>query len=44
MDTNRKIKYNYLQLKAISKVPKSEWSQRIKEVQEHNLDIKYYKD
>ena len=44
MDTNRKIRYNYPQLKAISKVPKLEWSQRIKEVQEYNPDIKYYKD
>ena len=44
MDTNGKIKYNYLQLKAISKVLKLKWLQRIKKVQEHNPDTKYYKD
>ena len=44
MDTNKKIKYNYLQLKVISEVLKSEWLQQIKEVQEHDLDTKYYKD
>ena len=44
MDTNKKIKYNHLQLKAISKVLKLEWSQQIKKIQEYNLDTKYYKD
>ena len=44
MDINKKIRYNYPQLKAISKVLKSEWSQRIKKVQKYNLDTKYYKD
>ena len=32
MDTNKKIKYNYLQFKAINKALKLEWLQRIKEV------------
>ena len=31
MDTNKKIRYNYPQLKVISKALKSEWSQQIKE-------------
>ena len=44
MNTNGKIKYNYLQLKAISKVLKLEWLQQIKKVQEHDPDIKYYKE
>ena len=44
MDTNGKIKYNYPQLKATSKVLKLKQLQQIKKVQEYNLDIKYYKD
>ena len=44
MDTDGKIRYNHPQLKATNKAPESEWSQRIKEAQEHNPDIKYYKD
>ena len=44
MDTNKKIRYNHLQLKATSKVPKLEQSQRIKKAQEHDPDTKYYKD
>ena len=44
MDTNKKIKYNYPQLKIISKVLKLKWLQQIKKVQEHNLNTKYYKD
>ena len=44
MDTNGKIRYNYPQLKAISKVLKLEWSQQIKEIQKHDPDTKYYKD
>ena len=44
MDTNRKIRYNYLQLKAISKVLKLKQLQQIKKAQEYNLDIEYYKD
>ena len=44
MDTNGKIKYNYLQFLAISKAVKLKQLQQIKEVQEHDLDIKYYKN
>ena len=44
MDINRKIRYNYLQLKVISKALELKWLQQIKEVQEYNLDIEYYKD
>ena len=44
MDTNKKIRYNYPQFKATSKVLKLKWSQQIKEVQEYNPDTKYYRD
>ena len=44
MDTNGKIKYNYLQFKAISKALELEWSQQIKKVQKYDPDTKYYKD
>ena len=44
MDTDRKIKYNYPQLKVISKALELEQSQQIKEVQKHDLDTKYYKN
>jgi transposase InsO family protein len=44
MDTDGRIRYNHPQLKATSEAPKSEWSQRIKEAQEHDPDTEYYKD
>ena len=44
MDTNGKIRYNYLQFKAISKALKLKWLQQIKKAQKYNLDTKYYKD
>ena len=44
MDINKKIKYNYLQLKAINKALELEQLQQIKKVQKYNPNTKYYKN
>ena len=42
-DEDGKIRYNYLQLVGIYKVPKSSQEQKIQEVKEIDLDYKDYK-
>ena len=42
-DSNKRIRYNYLQLSGIYKAPKSLWSQWIKKAKEIDSDYKDYK-